>query len=158
MRKLGAIALLFFAGLIATTYSLQAAPASASITWTPSTTNTDGSPVTGIDHFDVYIGQSSGNYNLGSIEISDGGATSGNVSVDIPGTYNDGQVIDLFVVMTQTDLEGDESAYSNEVVKQFLVTLTPSVPNPPTVISVEFNLTCIAAVGGVTCTITDISP
>ena len=77
------------------------------LSWQAPTENVDGSLVTELVSYEIFYGESSDNYT-GQATVADPNATS--VALPLPiGTY--------YLVMTATDAEGDESGYSNEVVK-----------------------------------------
>ena len=69
--------------------------------------NVDGSPLTDLAAYRVHIGSASRNYNQ-QITLSDPLTTEYFVPL-APGEY--------YVAMTALDLQGNESAYSNEVLK-----------------------------------------
>ncbi len=78
-----------------------------SLSWVAPTENVDGSALTDLAGYSVYFGDQSRIY-LGSIDVNNANATSFNVSVPAG---------DYFVAMTARDGDGNESAYSNEVLK-----------------------------------------
>jgi len=80
---------------------------SLQISWQAPTENVDGSAVGGIRIFRIHYGNSSRNYDK-VVEVS-GNTTSHTLDL-IMGEY--------YIAMTAVDLEGDESALSNEVVKR----------------------------------------
>lgn len=105
------------------------APAMAlEISWAPPTEREDGKaldPATEIAHYDLYCGGPDGDYSMSSYEI--------------PGTETDGQHVapisdilpdygEYSCVMTATDTDGLESAYSQPVT----VTWEPAAPRAPT--------------------------
>ncbi len=78
---------------------------SVTISWDAPGTNEDGTPLTDLVGYNVYYGPSPGNYTQ-TIDI--GNYTT--VSIDLPsGTY--------YFVVTAYDTSGNESSYSNEVIK-----------------------------------------
>jgi hypothetical protein len=81
-----------------------------SISWQPPTENVDGSPLTDLSGFTIYYGEDSGDYT-NQVEINNPSATNYSVTL-ASGEY--------YVAMTALDLEGNESALSNEVVKATL--------------------------------------
>ncbi len=86
----------------------QAANGSATLTWTPPTTRTDGSPLTNLAGYRLRYGNSSGNYpNL--ITISNPGLTTYMVQNLAVGTY--------FFVLAAYDATGSESVNTNPVSK-----------------------------------------
>jgi len=78
-----------------------------SLSWVAPTENVDGSALIDLAGFKIYYGDQSRTY-LGSIDVNDMNATSFNVTL-ASGDY--------FVAMTARDEDGNESAYSNEVLK-----------------------------------------
>jgi len=77
------------------------------LAWQAPTENVDGSPLDDLSGYKIYYGTSSRNYDA-SVSIDDPSATSGSVIV-VSGDY--------YVAMTAIDADGNESAYSNEVLK-----------------------------------------
>jgi hypothetical protein len=94
------------AGGNAVAFAHVTATGQLSINWNPPDLNTDGSPVSGISGYRIHHGRNSGEYSE-VIEVS-GDLTSFSTVVEA-GTH--------YVAMTAIDLEGDESALSNEIVK-----------------------------------------
>jgi len=84
---------------------------SATLSWTPPTLNTDGSPLTDLASYKVYYGNESGNYHT-SIQISNNGMTIYVVEHLTSNTY--------YFVMTAINSSGEESDFSNEASKQVL--------------------------------------
>ncbi|TDJ31788.1 MAG: hypothetical protein E2O59_00245 [Gammaproteobacteria bacterium] len=77
------------------------------LTWVAPTENVDGSALTDLAGYKIYYGTQSGNYS-DSVDVSDPGATQHDLTVPME-TY--------YLAMTALDADGNESAYSNEVVK-----------------------------------------
>ena len=77
------------------------------ISWVQPSENVDGSPLTDLASYRIYYGSVSRNYS-DSIDVADAVATS-HVFTALSGDY--------FVTMTALDLEGNESAYSNEILR-----------------------------------------
>lgn len=77
------------------------------LSWQAPTENVDGSPLTDLDRYRIYYGVSSRSYDQ-SVEVTSAGASSH--SLTLPSG-------DYFFAMTAVDADGNESAYSNEVVK-----------------------------------------
>jgi hypothetical protein len=75
--------------------------------WVAPTENVDGSPLTDLDGYRIYYGQFSRDYS-GMVDVDDSGVTAH--SLDLASG-------DYFLAMTAVDGEGNESAYSNEVLK-----------------------------------------
>lgn len=86
----------------------QSANGTATLTWTPPTTRTDGSPLTNLAGYKLRYGNSSGNYP-NAITISNAGLTTYMVQNLASGTY--------FFVLASYDATGIESANSNPVSK-----------------------------------------
>ena len=77
------------------------------LNWVAPTENVDGTPLTDLAGYRIYYGDSSRAY-LNSADVNDSGATS--YALTVPsGSY--------YVAMTALNLSGDESAYSNEILK-----------------------------------------
>jgi hypothetical protein len=74
------------------------------LSWTPPTTNTDGSPLTNLAGYRVYWGTTAGTYP-NSVTLNNAGLTSYVVSSLAPGTYH-------FAVSAMSST-GAESAKSN---------------------------------------------
>ena len=77
------------------------------LSWVAPTENVDGSALTDLTGYKIYYGAQSRGY-LDSVDVSGSGITQFSLTVPM-GTY--------YVAMTALDAEGNESAYSNEVVK-----------------------------------------
>ncbi len=84
---------------------------SATLSWTPPTQNTDGSPLTDLAGYKIYYGNESGNYQT-SIQIDNPGITIYVVENLTPNTY--------YFVITAFNRIGAESDFSNEVSIQIL--------------------------------------
>ena len=92
------------ASLAAFNLSVQAvATGSATLSWTPPTTNSDGSPLTNLAGYKVYWGPSAGNYP-NSATLTNPGLTSYVVANLVPGTW--------FFVATAVNSVGAESVFS----------------------------------------------
>ncbi len=142
----------------------NAAEATGSISWQAPDAYVNGDPLdplVDLDHYDILVGNTSRNYDITSIEVAPDG-TAASVQVTIPGTFQDGDTIQLYMALTATvkndpatnpAWDGSVSGYSNEVLKTFVVSLGTSPPNPPTNVTATFTITCQAP-NGVTCTIT----
>jgi Fibronectin type III domain len=90
--------------LAAFNLTVQAVAAgSATLTWMPPTTNTDGSPLTNLAGYNIYWGPSHGNYP-NSATLNNPGLTSYVVGNLAPGTY--------FFVATALNSAGVESTFS----------------------------------------------
>ncbi len=84
---------------------------SATLSWTPPTQNSDGSPLTDLTGYKIYYGNESGNYQT-SIQIDNPGIAIYVVEYLTPNTY--------YFVLTAINSNGVESRFSNEVSKQVL--------------------------------------
>ena len=84
---------------------------SATLSWTPPTQNTDGSPLTDLAAYKGYYGNQSGNYQM-TIQIDNPGITIYVVENLPPNTY--------YLVLTAINSSGVESDFSNETSKQVL--------------------------------------
>jgi fibronectin type 3 domain-containing protein len=91
--------------------SNQVSFGSATLSWTPPTQNTDGSPLTDLASYKIYYGNESGNYHT-SIQINNNGMTVYVVKHLTSNTY--------YFVMTAINSSGVESNFSNEAIKQVL--------------------------------------
>jgi hypothetical protein len=100
------------ASLAAFSVAVQAvATGSATLSWTPPTTNTDGSPLTNLAGYRVYWGTSQGRYSS-SVTLNNPGLTSYVVGNLPPGTY--------YFVATALSSAGAESAFSAAASKTIL--------------------------------------
>jgi hypothetical protein len=77
------------------------------ITWVPPTRNVDGSPLTDLAGYRIYVGQFSGQYT-DVLPVSNAAATQHALEL-ASGSY--------FVTMTAVDAAGNESGYANEIVR-----------------------------------------
>jgi hypothetical protein len=84
------------------------ATGSASLSWTPPTTNTDGSPLTNLSGYKVYWGPALGDYT-NSVTVNNPGIASYVVDNLSPGTY--------YFVVTALSSAGTESQFSNAASK-----------------------------------------
>ena len=80
---------------------------SVTLSWQAPAENVDGSPLTDLAGYRIYWGETSGVYP-NSIDVTEPQITSQTISL-ASGDY--------YFVMTALDAEGNESAYSNEVIK-----------------------------------------
>jgi hypothetical protein len=80
------------------------ATGSATLSWTPPTTNTDGSPLTNLAAYRVRWGTAAGNYTS-SVTLNNPGLASYVVEGLAPGTY--------YFVVTALSSTGAESPFSN---------------------------------------------
>jgi hypothetical protein len=86
----------------------QSGSSSATVSWTPPTQNTDGSPLTNLAAYKIYYGVSEGNYP-NQIRINNPGISTYVVDNLTPDTY--------FFVSTAINSSGVESEFSNVVSK-----------------------------------------
>ncbi len=86
-----------------------AASLSATLNWTPVTTNIDGSPLTELAGYRVHYGTQSGNYTT-TVDVADPAAANAVISNLQAGTT-------YYFVVTAYDTSGNQSQYSNEGVK-----------------------------------------
>jgi len=86
-----------------------AAPNLATVTlsWVPPTTNTDGTPVTGLSGFKVYYGTASGQYSQ-TLTVSGAATTSVVIEGLVPGNT-------WYFAVKAYNNSGTESVYSQEV-------------------------------------------
>jgi hypothetical protein len=87
---------------------LAVASGSATLSWTPPTSNMDGSPLTNLAGYRVYWGPAAGNYTS-SVTLNNAGLTSYVVGSLAPGTY--------YFVVSAFNTAGAESPMSNVVSK-----------------------------------------
>ncbi len=78
----------------------------ATLSWAPPTTNTDGTELTDLAGYKVYYGTSPGGYET---DIDAGNTTTYTIPDLSPATY--------YFAVTAYDEMGNESAFSNEVSK-----------------------------------------
>ena len=100
------------AALPAFSVTVQAvALGSATLSWTPPTQNTDGSPLTDLAGYRIHWGTSLGNYSQ-SVTLTNPGLTSYVVENLVPGTY--------YFVATAVNASGVESSFSGTASKTIL--------------------------------------
>jgi hypothetical protein len=80
---------------------------SVALSWVPPNENADGSELNDLAGYHIYVGERSRAYDR-TIQLPDATATDARISLP-SGSYH--------VAMTAFDLEGNESAYSNEVLR-----------------------------------------
>ena len=98
----------------------------AELTWTAPTQNTDGTPLTDLAGFKIYMGTTLGGPYPVSIDIADPAATTFTVPNLSEGTY-------FFVSTAYNSADPvQESDFSNEATK----TILPLVPMPPGMLTV----------------------
>jgi hypothetical protein len=106
--------LLAFLALFAT----AATAGNLTLTWTPPTENTDGSPYTDAAGYEIYYGPSSGSYTS-QVTLDDPNLTSFVIEGLDPGN--------VCAVITARNLAGIESAFSNEACSD-IPSRIPSAP------------------------------
>ena len=119
--------ILLFSLLIISLSHPAAWAVNATLTWTPSTTYLDGTPLTDLAGFKVYYGTASNTYT----QAVDAGLTA---TPSIP-TYTVNNLMTgetYYFAVTAYDTSGNESSYSNEVSKSFGVTTTPTTTTTST--------------------------
>jgi hypothetical protein len=82
---------------------------SVTLAWQPPTQNADGSPLTDLSGYNIYIGTSSSGYDYREIRLDNPGLTAYVVDNLEPGTY--------YFAATAFNSSGAESAFSGEVVR-----------------------------------------
>jgi hypothetical protein len=87
--------------------SVQISEGGTTLSWEPPHENVDGTPLSDLIGYRVYVGLTSRAYNA-PIELNDPTMSSYFVEL-LPGDY--------YISMTAVDAEGNESAFSNEVLK-----------------------------------------
>ena len=87
------------------------ATGSATLTWTPPTQNSDGTPLTNLAGYKVYWGPTAGSYP-NSVTVNNPGLTSYVVDNLVPGTY--------FFAAKAFNSAGTESEFSNAATKTIL--------------------------------------
>ena len=80
----------------------------ARLSWVAPTENVDGTPLEDLAGYRIYHGTASRDYAAPPIAVTDPSAVSYELTLT-SGTH--------YVAMTAIDAEGNESAFSNEVVK-----------------------------------------
>jgi hypothetical protein len=108
------------------------------LSWSAPTANVDGSALTPLASYRIYFGRGSRQYS-GNLDVNDGGATNWGFSIPLTDENDDR----WFFALTATNINGHESAYSNEVIKQMTVVFEGDIPpEPPVLIDVEMSMTC----------------
>lgn len=141
--------------LLPLTAAAQQAPlfeitGTTTLRWQAPTQNVDGTPLEDLCCYKIYWGEQSRNYTQ-ELDVPDG--TSTNRSFSFP-LNSEGQT-NWYFAMTALDDDGNESAYSNEILKIVTVTVTDNrPPAPPVLDEVDMQLTCIGTSTEIICTIT----
>jgi hypothetical protein len=82
---------------------------SVTLTWQPPTENADGSPLTDLSGYNIYVGMTSNTYDYMEIRLDNPGLTAYVVDNLDPGTY--------YFAATAFNSLGIESAFSGEVAR-----------------------------------------
>jgi hypothetical protein len=85
----------------------QTAPGSATLSWVAPTVNDDGTALTDLAAYTIYIGQEPGNYT-DAVTIDNPGLTTYVVDNLVPNTY--------YFAVTAINADGRESRFSNEAI------------------------------------------
>jgi len=117
MKKLWVLVFLF-----ASSVTLAGA---VTLTWTPSTENTDGTPLTDLREYHLYYGTTQGGPYPNTEHTNDPNVSSWVVNDLAAGTY--------YFVATAINDASVESAFSNEAIK----VVAGAAPNPPTNLVVD---------------------
>ena len=83
---------------------------SVTLTWQPPTQNADGTPLTDLSGYTIYVGISSNDYTFREIRLNNPGLTAYVVEDLAPGTY--------YFAATSLNSAGTESSLSGEVVRK----------------------------------------
>jgi hypothetical protein len=94
-------------GPIVAMTTVAASAGGVSVSWVPPSENVDGSPLGDLMEYRIYVGVQSGTYQE-IVNVPDPAATSHFLNAS-PGNY--------YVAVTAVDIDGNESAFSNEVLK-----------------------------------------
>jgi hypothetical protein len=94
-------------GPIVAMTTVAASAGGVSVSWVPPSENVDGSPLGDLLEYRIYVGVHSGTYQE-IVNVPDPAATSHFLSAS-PGDY--------YLAVTAVDIDGNESAFSNEVLK-----------------------------------------
>lgn len=113
------------------------------VNWVAPTQNTDGTPLTDLAYYRIYYGTEQGVY-VDNILIPDPSAVSHEFT-PAPGDY--------YVAMTAVDEEGNESQYSNEVLKNepyppgMLPMITLAADTPAYTVIKQYNRLVLVPIG-----------
>lgn len=109
-----------------------------SLRWQAPTQNVDGSDLTDLASYVIYFGRESRDY-LDSLPVLDGQLTSFVVTIPLLDALDD----QWYFAITAVNDDGDQSGYSNEILKTMDVTFSGTkVPVEPVLIEVEMNMQC----------------
>lgn len=104
-------------------------------TWTAPTTNADGTPLTDLDHYNLYRTDGS-RVKINSSNIATTFGTSGNPYLfSTTATGAEGTVITLTFVVTAVDINGNESVDSN--VASYQYTMPKTIPAGPSSLIIQ---------------------
>jgi hypothetical protein len=119
------------------------------LSWQAPTENVDGTPLTDLAGYKVYVGPSSRNYDQ-IIDVTDPAATTATVQITVTDL-----VTEFYVAMTALDADGNESGYSNEVLKTVTVRID-SDPNAPVLMNFDITIDGCVVLDqpGVRCSVT----
>jgi hypothetical protein len=120
MRTLVKLLAILAVVLLTASFVPAANAGQAILSWTPPTTNSDGTPLTDLGGYKAYAGKTSGNYSI----VKD----VGNVTTYTVTTLTEGK---WYFAVTAYDTSGNESGYSNEVSKT--IAIPPTAPTGCTV-------------------------
>lgn len=141
---------MIFASLLLAVTSFFAAPmtsaAELDLNWVAPTHNVDGSVLTDLDGFRVHVGTGSRQYSV-VVDIPDETLTSTTVTVELPGLVPGDNPV--YAAMTAYDGSGNESVYSNEIIRNVRVD-DITVPQAPVVVTLTLRIT-ITPSGDVEC-------
>jgi hypothetical protein len=79
------------------------------LSWQPPTENADGSPLTDLSGYNIYVGTVPSNYDYREVRLDNPGLTAYVIDNLEPGTY--------YFAATAFNASGVESAFSGEVVR-----------------------------------------
>ena len=82
---------------------------SVTLTWQPPTQNADGSPLTDLSGYNIYVGTNTNTYDYMEIRLDNPGLTAYVVENLEPGTY--------YIAATSFNSSGIESSYSREIIR-----------------------------------------
>ena len=82
---------------------------SVTLSWQPPTENADGSPLTDLFGYNIYVGTSSNSYEYREIRLDNPGLTTYVIDNLDPGVY--------YIAATAVNASGIESSFSSEVVR-----------------------------------------
>jgi hypothetical protein len=85
------------------------ASGAVTLSWQPPTQNADGTPLTDLAGYNIYVGTGSSNYDYRQVRVDNPGLSSYVVENLEPGTY--------YFAATSFNASGVESAFSGEAVK-----------------------------------------